>query len=184
MKIFFTASYSGKDKYQKYYDLVLKAIQSTGADVISPELNNYKKILTQVEMNSLKTERQIHYEAIRKGIVWADVVIIEISEENFQLGYEANLAIQSKKPVLCLSIHEDFSDKIHNRYFYASKYTKYNAKDIVLDFVVKHRKELLSERFNFFIYKSQLKHLELQAEKNSINMSEYLRGLIEKDRSI
>lgn len=181
MKIFFTASYSGKEKYQKYYDTVLTAIQSTGVDIISPELNNYKKILTQVEMNSLKTEKEIHYEAIRKGIIWADVVIIEISNPDFQLGYEANLAIQSKKPVLCLSINEDFSEKIHNRYFYGAKYTKFNAKSIVVDFIVKHRKELLSERFNFFISKSQLQHLGIQSEKNGINMSEYLRKLIEDD---
>lgn len=181
MKIFFTAAYSGKDKYQKHYDLVLKAIQSTGADVISPELNNYKKILTQVEMNSLKTERQIHYEAIRKGIEWSNLTIIEISEENFQLGYEANLAIQNKKPVLCLSLHEDFSEKIHNRYFHGAKYTKFTVTDIVVDFIVKHRKELLSERFNFFISKSQLQHLERKAKKDKISVSEYLRNLIEKD---
>src|SRR5688500_6276301 len=100
MKIFFTNSFHGKEKYQKHYDMVLSAIQQTGAEIVSPELGNYKKILTQVEMHSLKSEEQIHYEAIKKGILWADAVIIEVSHEDFQLGHEATLASLNRKPVL------------------------------------------------------------------------------------
>lgn len=181
MKVFFTASYNGKEHLQKYYDLIVECIQSTGVDLISPELGNYKKILKPLEMHSLKSEEQIHYEAIRKGILWADAVVIEISHEDFQLGHETTLALGYKKPVLILSLKEDYSKKINNRFLEAAKYTQYNVKDIIIDFIVKNRQELLSERFNMFISKTQLKHLELKGKQSGMNKSEYLRNLIDQD---
>jgi hypothetical protein len=125
MNVFFTASYKGKENLQQYYDLIVETIESTGVELLSPELGNYKKLLRPLEMHSLKTNEQIHYEAIRKGILWADAVIIEISQEDFQLGHEATLATQYKKPVLALSINEDFSKKIKNRFFEGAQYTKH-----------------------------------------------------------
>lgn len=181
MKVFYTASFHGKEKYQKYYDLILEAIEETGVELYGTEKGNYKEILTEEEKAKLDHPKKVHYEAIKKGIEWADLVIIEISEESFQLGHEATLAIQNKKPVLCLSVNEDFSIKIHNRYFYAAKYTKYFVKDIVKDFIAKHQKELLSDRFNLFLSKRQLANLERKSKEKGMNKSEFLRDLIEKN---
>lgn len=181
MKIFFTASYHGKENLQKYYDLIVETIQDTGVELVSPELGNYRKILKPLDMHSLKTEEQIHYEAVRKGILWADAVIFEVSHEDFQLGHEATLATQYKKPVLLLSLKEDYGKKIQNRFLQGAKYSKYNIKDLLLHFIIKNRQELLSERFNMFISQSQLKHLEVAGKTKGMNKSEYLRDLIEKD---
>lgn len=181
MKVFFTASYEGKEYLQKYYDMVLEAIESTGVEVISPELGNYKKLLRPIEMHSLKSDEQIHYEAIRRGIMWADAVIIEVSHEDFQLGHEATLAVQDKTPVLCLSINENYGKRIHNRFFFGAKYTKYNVKDIVIDFIVKNKDELLSQRFNMFLSKSQVNYLDKMSKTKGFNKSEYLRELLEND---
>lgn len=181
MKIFYTASYYGKAEYQKNYDQVLAAIKSHQVELISPEIGNYKQILTTTDLENLKTEREIHYLAIKKGILWADAVIIEISQEDFQLGHEATLAIQSKKPVLCLSIHQDFSLKIKNRYFHATKYNQYTIDEIVESFLIKAKKESLKERFNLFLSPSQLVHLKSFAKKNQMNSSEYLRSLLDQN---
>ena len=183
MKIFFTASFSGKAKYQNYFDMIVRSIEGTGVELISPEKGNYKTLLTETDIKRLKTDRSIHYEAIKKGILWADLVIIEISQQDFQLGHEATLAVQNKKPVLCLSLHEDFSIKIINRYFYGAKYNQYNVKTIIKDFIYKHQREILSERFNFFLSKSQLKFLETESAKAGSNASELLRRLIDRERS-
>jgi hypothetical protein len=182
MKVFYTAAFSGKEKYQKYYDSVLQAIEATGVEVISPEKGNYKDILTKSEQNRLTKERQVHYEAIRKGILWADVVIIENSQESFQLGMEAAFAMLSKKPVLCVSIIEDFSEKIVNPYFSAAKYNEYNIDEIIADFIHRHNKGHLSERFNLFLSPRQVAYLEKVTKNKGINKSEYLRDLIEKDQ--
>lgn len=182
MKIFYTASYYGKEKYQKYYDAVLHSIESTGVELISPEKGNYLNMLSNAEKLKIKDKKRIHYEAIRRGIQWADAVIIEISNEDFQLGHEATLAIQNKKPVLCLSIYEDFSEKIVNRYFHGAKYNEYNVRMIVGEFIRKINKELHSVRFNCFLTANQVKFLNEMSEKNNMNKSEYLRKLIDQER--
>ncbi|MBL8014852.1 MAG: hypothetical protein JNK26_01530 [Candidatus Doudnabacteria bacterium] len=183
MKVFFTAAYSGKEKYQKYYDIVRKCIEETGVELISPEKGNYKSLLTKTDLQKITADRALHYEAIKKGILWADLVIIEISEQNFQLGHEATLAIQNKKPVLCLSLHEDYSIKIIDRYFHAAKYNQHNAKRYVEDFINKYKKELLGERFNFFLSRGQLNFINEEAARLRLTSSEYIRRLIDKERS-
>ncbi|MBI4098373.1 MAG: hypothetical protein HY426_05045 [Candidatus Levybacteria bacterium] len=182
MKIFYTASFYGKEKYQKYYDLVLDAISATGVEVLSPEKGNYLNILKAAQVEKLNDKQRIHYEAIRKGIAWAQGVIIEISNEDFQLGHEATLAIQSKKHVLCLSIYEDFSKKIINPYFHGLKYNEYNVEEAVENFVDLVRQESLNQRFNLFLNERQLTYLEKAAKENSVNKSEYIRKLIDNDR--
>lgn len=182
MKIFYTCSFYGKAKYQKYYDLVLAAIKKTGAEVVSPELDNYLSLLSKREVARLGNKSKIHREAIRKGIEWADAVVIEVSHEDFQLGHEATIAIQGKKHVLCLSLHESFDDKINLRYFHGVKYNEYNIEEIVQKFIDSAKKSLLSERFNFFLSPGQLKYLEEVSKKQGINQSEYIRRLIDKDK--
>lgn len=181
MKVFYTASYYGKAKYQKYYDLVLKVIKGTGVQLISPEVGNYLNVLKLEDYAKIKSKKKLHYEAIRRGIIWADVVIIEISHEDFQLGHEASLAIQNKKPVLCLSIHEDFSQKIASPFFFGAKYNEYNVEELVTNFLTKFQKEALKERFNLFLSSRQLAKLEKAAKEKGFNNSEYVRYLLEKN---
>lgn len=183
MKIFYTASYHGKGKYQKNYDQVREALEVQKIDLISPEKDNYLQLLSASEKQGL-TERQIHYEAVRKGILWADAVVIEISEQDFQLGHEATLAIQAKKRVLCLSIHEDFEQKITNRYFFGAKYNEYTIGEIIEEFINKAKRGLLTERFNCFLSPNQVRHLEVMGVAKEMNMSEYLRELIEADQRV
>lgn len=182
MKIFYTASYYGKEKYQKYYDLVLKSIEQNKVQLISPEKGNYLQVLDKKDLKKIKGDRKIHYEAIRKGIQWADAVIIEISNEDFQLGHEATLTIQNKKHVLCLSINEDFSQKIINPYFHGAKYNEYNAEEVVQNFIEMVKSERLEERFNLFLSSRQIDYLESAAKKRGLNKSEYIRMLIDQDR--
>lgn len=184
MKVFYTASFYGKEKYQKYYDLVRAAIEKTGVELISPEKGNYKDVLSQQERDKLPTERLIHYEAIRKGILLADAVIIEVSNEDFQLGHEATLAIQDKKPVLCLSVNENFSEKIDSRYFFGTKYNQYSIEEVVETFIERAKRNTLSVRFNCFLSISQIHYLEKASANHNVNKSEYLRRLIDKDQKI
>lgn len=182
MKIFYTASYSGKQKYQGFYNLVLRAIESTHVDLISPEKGNYLGVLSPQERLKLKGKKKIHYEAIRRCILLSDAVIIEISNEDFQLGHEATLTILNKKHVLCLSVHEDFGEKIRNRYFHGAKYNEYNIEELVENFITFVQTDKLSERFNCFLSPGQIHYLEKKSKENKINKSEYLRRLIDEDR--
>jgi len=183
MKVFYTASYFGKEKYQKYYNLVLAAIGENGAEIVSPEKGNYLGLLTKEEQEKTKDEKERHYLAIKKGIEWAEAEIIEVSQEDFQLGHESTLAILNKKPVLCLSIHEDFSKKIINKYFYGHKYSEMNVEEIVEEFLNKIKERKLEVRFNCFLSETQDSYLSKKAKLTGVNKSEYLRNLIEKDKT-
>ncbi len=120
---------------------------------------------------------------ITQDIEKADAVIIEISQEDFQLGHEATLAIQNKKPVLCLSVYEDFSLKISNAYFSGAKYNEYTVGEIVADFVSRAEKRHYSERFNMFLSPAQVIYLDRAGKVYGLNKSEYVRRLIDKDRN-
>jgi predicted DNA binding CopG/RHH family protein len=182
MKVFYTASYYGKEKYQRYYNMVLQALKQTGVEIISPELGNYKQVLSSSLRKKLKSEKRIHGEAIRKGILISDAVVIEASHEDFQLGFEAAFAVENKKPLLCLSTHENFSEKMKYRYLIGAKYNEYNIEEIVENFIEMIKKDQLSKRFNCFLTSSQITYLKKSAKLNNINISEYLRELIDKDR--
>ncbi|MDD3647045.1 MAG: hypothetical protein PHS44_00895 [Candidatus Dojkabacteria bacterium] len=181
LKIFFTASYYGKEKFQRYYDLVLRKIEEGEVEVIGTEKGNYLELVNASKKKQLGYRNLIHYEAIRRGILWSDAVIIEMSKEDFQLGHEATLAIQSKKHVLCLSVNEDFSKKIKNKFFHGSKYNEYNVGEVIRNFLTEVRGKQYSERFNCFLSKKQLEYLKGAGEKKKMNKSEYLRNLIEID---
>lgn len=169
MNIFFTCSYTGKSKYQKYYDLIIRSIIKTGVSLQSPELDK----------NFPPPDKIPHYQKIKEGIVQADAVIMDVSDEGFQLGYEAAQAIQNKKHVLVLSLLRDFNQKIDNRYFHAAKYSEMNIDEIISDFINKLQKHQFDQRFNFFLSQKQLIALNLNSSKLGLNKSDYLRKLID-----
>lgn len=181
MTIFYTNSFYGKETYQASYDLVLDAIRQTGADIISPETHNYLELLTAKEKKVFTTPQAQHYQAIKKGIQKSDAVVIEISHQDFQIGWEASLACLNKKPVLCLSLNEDFSAKIAHPYFHAAKYSPVTIDNIIEDFVARTKPGLYNQRFNFFLSEKQLARLRTQAEELRLSPSEYLRKLIDPE---
>ena len=185
LKIFWTASYHGKAIYQKDYDLVGRTIDAQeGVEVVATEKGNYQDLLPPTIRTKLSNQPDaLHYEAVRRGILWADAVIIEISHEDFQLGHEATLALQSKKHVLCLSTHEDFSRKIDNRYFHAAKYNKSTIEEQIENFLALAQKDLLSRRFNLFLTSSQEQFLKSKGQESGLGASDYLRSLIDVARA-
>ena len=182
LRVFFTASYYGKKQYQKNYDQVRQAIKNLPVELISPEEGNYLSLLSEEKRNELKDPALVHYEAIREGIHATDCSIIDISYEDFQLGHEATLAIMDKKPVLCVSVHEDFSKKINHTYFFGAKYSSETIGPIVQDFFAKVRELRNAKRFNMFLYPSQSDYLEKAAKRTGMNVSEYVRHLVNLDR--
>jgi predicted DNA binding CopG/RHH family protein len=111
-------------------------------------------------------------------------VVIEVSNEDFQIGHEATLAIMEKKPVLCLSVNEDLSKRIFDEYFFAAKYNETSIKGVLQDFFAKVRYLNLTKRFNMFLYPRQIDYLKKAATKEGINMSEYIRKLINIDKRL
>lgn len=184
MKIFYTASYYGKEQYQKDYDLVLNTLKKHNIELVGTEVGNYISTLPEKLRLNIKDKNILHYEAIKQGITGADAVIIEVSHQDFQIGHESTLAILSKKHVLCLSIHEDFSQKIRNEYFHGARYNKYNINEVIEEFINTVKQEKLNTRFNMFLSDRQIKYLQTISLTENLNMSEYIRKLIEDDLQV
>lgn len=183
MKIFFTASFFGKAKYQKEYDLVRTTIKKFTTDLISPEEGNYLDVIDPLTRKRLEGNHELlHYEAIRQGIHLADAVIVEASFQDIQLGHEVSLAIMEKKPVLVLSVREDISKKIIHEYLFGAKYTVRSVYATIQNFLSHVREMRQARRFNMFLYPSQFEYLEEVSKDHGMNMSEYIRHLVNLDR--
>lgn len=182
MKILFSSSYLGKQKYKDNYDTVLKALNATGKEIITPDQNDYLDLLTQKEIERIQFPNRIHFEALLKGIDMCDVIVFEMSDESFQLGYLATQAVQNKKYVLCVSIFDDFTDKIPSRFFFGAKYDDRTITDIVANFVHQAGEDQFSERFNLFLSPGQVDYLEKRSVQENMNKSEYIRSLIDEDK--
>lgn len=181
MRIFFTAAFDGKAMYQEYYDLVVKTIKSFNNVIVSPEVGNYITFLPDKISSKIKDPNKLHYEAIKYGIIHSDATIIECSKECFRLGHETTLAIQSRKHVLCLSSNSDYSTKINNEYYHGAKYNKNNIHDIISNFLEIVAQDKLINRVNLFMSDRQVDYLQKASKNNNLNMSEYLRKLVEED---
>lgn len=183
MRIFYTASFYGKEKYQKQYDLVRGAIKEFKVDLISPEEGNYLDVIDPKIRKRLEGNHSLlHYEAIRQGIHLADAVIIEVTYQDIQLGHEITLSLMEKKPILVLSTKEDFSKKIIHDYLFGAKYEESSIKGILQDFFAKVREIRQARRFNMFLYPAQVEYLAKASQKQGMNISEYIRHLINLDR--
>lgn len=179
MTVFYTVSFHGKATFQAQYDLVLDALKQHQINLVSPELGNYLNVLTAHDLNKYPTAEERHYQAIHRNIERADAVVIEMSHQDFQIGFEAALTVERKKHLLALSTVEDFSQKITHPFFTASKYTPNTIDEVVREFLAKADAKKYSERFNFYLSKAQLDKLNTNSAKFNLNQSEYLRSLIE-----
>ena len=136
MKIFFIASYLGKQKYQKDYDQIIELVESTGAEVISAEkTREYQDSFTPENIKKYGSKERVHYEFIRQGVLKADGLVVEASFDDLRVGHEMTLALLYKKPVLCLSQNLDYGKYIQHDYFTGRLYSQKNLKKIVLKFL-------------------------------------------------
>ncbi len=177
MKVFFTASLSEREKYKKYYDAVVKAVQKDD-EIISLEVQEYSHLIPKDIIKSIP-KNELHYTWLKKGIKKSNCVIIDASRDSFRLGHESTLALLYNKPVLCLSDKKDYSDAIINPKFYASIYK--DEKDVasaVSSFLDLVKSKHVGLRKNIYITSEYANFLNWYSKTNSKNDSEVIRELI------
>ncbi len=182
LKVFYTDSYKLRSKAAKYYDKIIEAIKDSDVEVVTTTAGSHLSFLdNKFKKNNPNKEFQ-HNEAVRRAIMWADIVIVEISRPGFRLSSEVMFALNNKKPTLCMSLLEDLSTKFSDKYFYACMYNEYNIKKIIDDFIHKFKSPRIDQRFNMLLSKDDLEYIKSKSEVEGLNASEYLRNLIYKDR--
>lgn len=180
MKIYFTASLTGKQFYRKNYERIFEGLVESGNDV--SEL-----AMTDEAAEVARHTREQHVKAHQKirGMIRAcDLVVAETSYSSIAVGYEITTALSMSKKVLLLHLPGKYSpllEGVRDPNLTIVEYTEDNLETKLVD-ALKAIEKNADVRFNFFIPKSLLAHLDWAVVNQRINRSEYIRGLIEKDR--
>ena len=99
MKIYFTASTTGKEKNKARYQKIIAILEKMGHIVTT----NFLASREQKEF--LKKDSKLVYKETKNQLKSADVVIAELGDYvfgSFGVGWRVNYALSIKKPVLCL----------------------------------------------------------------------------------
>jgi hypothetical protein len=180
MRIYFTASVSGKEKYGENYEKIVKALADLDHKVVADHI--LKATPEKLKKETLK-DRVTHHRRLNKWLNSCDVVVAEVSYPSVSVGYELTLALDKGKPVLALHLPEkvpaallgESSDK------FIMKAYQFSDLKRRLSRWLKELSNKIDVRFNFFITPQLLSYLDWIAGKKRIPRSVYLRNLIEKD---
>jgi len=99
MKVYFTASTTGKKRNRARYQKIILILREMGHDVVTTFL------ASREQKEFLKKDAKIVYKETKEQLKEADVVIAELGDYvfgSFGVGWRVNYALSIKKPVLCL----------------------------------------------------------------------------------
>lgn len=186
MKILVITPKSGTPKYLSDYKKIFAelkkhvvSIETTFQRTYLNDVPKLKKIEELAETEN--TYRYLHDSAIKRAIFRADAIVIEATYPSFRLGFEAFFALSQQKPILVISKKRNYGKLINQPNFFGAKYNDFTLPDEIEKFVRHVRQFKLRHRFNLFISDVHKNHLDQEAKKYNISMSDYIRKLIEKD---
>lgn len=113
----------------------------------------------------------------------ADVIIAEVTEKSFGVGFQVALAAQQKKPILLLhkkhAYKKSLADGVAGDYIERKDYeTGDDIEALVEAFLAKNDIKAKDMRFNFFIDRNIYNYLRWAAAKSGKTKAEILRELV------
>jgi len=126
------------------------------------------------------------YRENMEAIARADLVIVEVSTQNFSVGFQTAIAIQQKKPTLVLE-HEgtettnNFLQGIDSNLLTTKSYTSADLEKTVANFIAENRIDNKDLRFNFFIDRQIYNYLRWASFKTGKTKAEILRELVQNE---
>jgi hypothetical protein len=180
MKVYFTASIVGKNKYLKNYEMIIQSVKKLGHSITAEHIIN--KTSQKISMETKEERHEFHTNLI-SWIKSADCMIVDSTFPSISVGYEISVALRLGKPILLLYC-EGEPPSLLNTYkdekIITEKYTPQNLHEIIADFM--HYVEGASDlRFTFYITPSIALYLDKVSREKMIPKSVYIRRLIEKD---
>ena len=100
MKVYFTASVSGKTKFEPAYVKIVDLLKSMGLEVFSDHIlkNNPDRISLQSDKERVK-----YYQRMIEMISKSELVVAEISTSSLSVGHEITIALDKGKTVIALT---------------------------------------------------------------------------------
>lgn len=180
MKIYFTASMTGKNQYERNYQQIVEVLKNLGHKVIADHILNVDSDALNEESSDQRIE---HNKQLNRWLTSSDFVVAEVSYPSVSVGYEIALALEKGTPVLAL--HEESRTPSALAGEHSDKFvmTSYNLDDLSRDlqFLVNDMLDRMDTRFNFFISPKHQNYLDWIAKNKKIPRAVFLRRLIEKD---
>ena len=120
-----------------------------------------------------------------ENVAEADVIIAEVSYDNFGVGYQVATAVQQKKPVLLLRRSKAekgaFVTGIDDGWARYEEYSESNLEGILEGFLADNDITVKDMRFNFFIDRTIYNYLRWAAFKTGKTKAEVLRELVKNE---
>lgn len=177
MKIYFTASLTGKKLYEKNYKEIITALKGLRANIVSDH------VLTEEKGKVLAKSRGAiisFYKKIYNWINASDIFIAEVSYPSTDVGHEISIALEKGKPVIILYLEgkeQKLLDAISAEKIQLVSYKPGKVKEI-LKTAIEEAKEQMDVRFNFFISPKIGAYLDWIAKKKKLPRAVFLRKLI------
>lgn len=176
MKVYFTASLTGRDQYKEEYLGIVETLRKLGTEV----LELVSSAPSQIDAGPDKEKICRKMESYLKA---ADLVVAEISYPSIDVGYEISSALKMDKRVLALRLKKTRSNILEGHPDEKFKMVEYDKATVeeILEQWLKSANEQLDVRFNFFIPPSIVNYLDWVARKKRLPRSVFLRNIIEKE---
>ncbi|MBL7150908.1 ribbon-helix-helix domain-containing protein [Candidatus Microgenomates bacterium] len=183
MKIYFTASITGKKYYLKNYERIIKILKDSAHKVLSEHAISGPN---HFDSESKKARVRFH-QRLKDLIASCDVFIAEVSFPSISVAYEISLALKKNKPSLILYSHQNKEQdlpgilgEIEGDKLLIFKYKLPELPDLLRQSLA-FLKEKTDQRFTFFITPKIARYLDEISRKKKIPRAVYIRRLIEND---
>ncbi len=179
MKVYFTASLTGKEQYEQEYRLIEETLKDLGAQVNDLVLT----VPAETAQSESSAEKTKLYQKMNNLLKAADLVVAEISYPSVAVGYEISAALEAGKPVLALRLKGTRSNILEghpDEKFKMVEYEKGTLKSVLGDWI-KSASDLVDVRFNFFVSPKIIGYLDWIAKVKRIPRAVYLRTLLERE---
>ncbi len=178
MKIYFTASVSGKQELLVNYKNIIAALEKEGHDVISDHILN----IEPKDLDAETVEDRIsHHGQVSKWITETDMTVAEVSNPSVSVGYEIAMALEKSKPVLALHERKKAPPALLGERSEKFILSTYNLDDLsqTIKTSIEYLIDQQDTRFNFFISPTHQNYLDWIAKNRRIPRSVFLRRLID-----
>ena len=180
MKVYFTASMAGKQKYGQNYMAVVKVLRKLDVEVFEETIEPSAEYVHKEISDEEKVE---YYKKVVKWMNSVDVVVCEASYSSLSIGHEISLALEKNRPVIVLYSEGEaphFLVGVQSDKLLVQKYNLSNLEEVIKE-ALEYAASQQDTRFNFFVPPRIASYLDLVAIKKRVPRAVYLRGLILKE---
>jgi|GEM_PF-672769 len=180
MKVFFTATYTGKDEFADLYKAIYDEIAHLGYDHVNDEVitTTYNAFTEKMSVGRKAQLENFHQKM--GNIQSADICIVETSIHSFGSGFIVQKSLEMAKPTIVLYYKNNipfFLNGVDDDKLVVKSYDKDNYHKVLRD-AFNVAREKRDKRFNFFLSPKLLNYIEDASKGRGITKSKLLRDMI------